>query len=157
MARVGALELRPLMPEDADAARALVEACLHGTRYLDRTLEQLESALRFEDPEYLVWLAGVPGDALAGLLVFGTVAGARGVVKVHGALAHDPRTFAPMIDAVRDACVRSGERLIVSELPDDAPFTALASALERSGFTEEGRVSDYVRNGVSLRFLVWRP
>jgi hypothetical protein len=157
MVDVGALELRPLMPEDADSARALIASCLRDTRYLARALEQLERALQFEDPEFLVWLASEPGGALAGLIAFGTVAGARGVVKVHGAFAHDPRTFTPLVEAVRDACTRSGERMMVSELPDDTPFAAIIDALQHHGFVEEGRVPDFVREGVALRFLVWRP
>jgi predicted GNAT superfamily acetyltransferase len=60
------------------------------------------------------------------------------------------------VDAVHQASERSGERMIVCELPDDPPFTATAAALEASGYAEEGRVPDFVRDGVALRLLVQR-
>jgi hypothetical protein len=151
------LELRALMPDDAGAARALVSEQFAGTRYRARALELLESALRFDDPEYMALLAFAEGGArLAGLTLFGTVAGARSVVKIHGVLARELETAVALIDAVRLASEHSGERMIVSELPDDAPFAVASEALEASGFAEEGRVPDFVRDGVALRLFV-RP
>ncbi len=150
---------RPLMPEDASAARALIDSRLRDTPYLARHVELLESALQFEDPEFMALLAdGAPlADGLAALVLFGTVAGARSVVKVHGAVARDDHALDLLLDAVRDACARSDERLVLCELPDDGPFVLLAASLERCGFHEEGRVPDFVRDGVALRLLVWRP
>jgi hypothetical protein len=151
------LELRALMPDDAGAARALVSEQFAGTRYRARALELLESALRFDDPEYMALLAFAEGGGrLAGLTLFGTVAGARSVVKIHGVLARELETAVALIDAVRQASEHSGERMIVSELPDDAPFAVASEALEASGFAEEGRVPDFVRDGVALRLFV-RP
>jgi hypothetical protein len=89
-------------------------------------------------------------------VLFGTVAGARSVVKVHGVVAHEPATAIALLDAVRQASERSGERMILCELPEDAPFAVASEALEASGFAEEGRVPDFVRDGVALRLLV-RP
>jgi hypothetical protein len=155
---VGSIVVRPLMPEDAAAARATIMDQLRGTPYLARHLEVLDSALRFEDPEYLCLLAApADGGALAGLVLFGTVLGARLVTKVHGVLASDPRVQLALIDAVRETCVRSGERLVVCELPHDAPFDVAGVALLASGYREEGRIDDFVRDGVALRLFVWRP
>lgn len=150
--------VRPLMPEDAHAARGAVADQFRGTPYLTRTLELLESALRFEDPEYLCLLAA-PGDSdpLIGLVLFGTVLGARLATKVHAVVAPDPRVQLALLDAVRETCVRSGERLVVCELPHDVPFDITAVALVASGYREEGRIDDFVRDGVALRLLVWRP
>ena len=150
--------VRPLMPEDADSARATVVEHSRGTPYLERLLEVLDDALRFEDPEYLCLLAA-PGDAdpPAGLALFGTVLGARLVTKIHAVVAADPRVQLALLDAVRETCVRSGERLVVCELPHDAPFDVTGVALVARGFREEGRVDDFVRDGVALRLLVWRP
>jgi hypothetical protein len=146
------------MPVDADAARATVVDHFRGTPYLPRMLEVLESALRFEDPEYLCLLAApAPDGALDGLVLFGTVLGARLATKVHAVVAPDPRVQLALIDAVRETCVRSGERLVVCELPHDEPFDVAGVALLASGYREEGRIDDFVRDGVALRLLVWRP
>jgi hypothetical protein len=149
------LELRALMPDDAGAARALVSEQFAGTRYRARALELLESALRFDDPEHMAILAFTEGEArLLGLVLFGTVTGARSVVKVHGVVAHEPAAARALLEAVRLASERSGERMIVCELPDDAPFAVASEALAATGFAEEGRVPDFVRDGVALRLLV---
>ena len=146
------------MPEDADAARETILDGFRGTPYLARTLEVLDSALRFEDPEFLCLLAArAEAGAIDGLVLFGTVLGARLATKVHGVVAPDPRVQLALLDAVRETCVRSGERLVVCEQPDDTPFDLTAVALLASGYREEGRIEDFVRDGVALRLLVWRP
>ena len=151
------LELRALMPDDAGAARAFLSEQFAGTRYRARALELLESALRFEDPEHMALLAFAQGGArLVGVVLFGTVAGARSVVKIHGVVARERESAVALLDSVRQASERSGERMIVAELPDDAPFAVASEALEASGFAEEGRVPDFVRDGVALRLFV-RP
>jgi hypothetical protein len=155
---VGSIVVRPLMPQDAEAARAAIVDQLRGTAYLARILEVLDDALRFEDPEYLCLLAAPDeDDAPSGLVLFGTVLGARLATKVHAVVALDPRVQLALIDAVRETCVRSGERLVICELPHDVPFDVTAVALLASGYREEGRVEDFVRDGVALRLFVWRP
>ena len=150
--------VRPLMPEDARAARDTIVDHLRGTPYLDRVLEVLDDALKFEDPEFLCLLGtraeSAPPD---GLILFGTVLGARLVTKVHAVVAPDPRVQLALLDAVRETCVHSGERLVLCELPNDAPFDVAGVALVASGYREEGRIDDFVRDGVALRLLVWRP
>jgi hypothetical protein len=155
---VDAIVVRPLMPEDARAARDTIVQYFRGTPYLARVLEVLDDALRFEDPEFLCLLAA-RGDSAPpdGLVLFGTVLGARLVTKVHAVVAPDPRVQLALLDAVRETCVRSGERLVVCELPNDAPFDVAGVALLASGYREEGRIDDFVRDGVALRLLVWRP
>ncbi|MFI5256882.1 MAG: hypothetical protein ACHQRK_06435 [Gemmatimonadales bacterium] len=146
------------MPDDSDAARAFLVARLGGTRYEARALEQLDSALTFEDPEYLAVLAHeLPSDRIRGLVLFGTVSGARGVVKLHLVLGDDVLPCERIVCAVRDVAVGGAERLIVAELPDDAPFARGAAALMACGFVEEGRVEDFVRDGVAMRMLTARP
>jgi hypothetical protein len=155
---VDTIVVRPLMPEDARTARETIVESFRGTPYLARVLEVLDDALKFEDPEFLCLLAA-PGvsDPPTGLVLFGAVLGARLVTKVHAVVAPDPRVQLALLDAVREMCVRSGERLVVCELPHDAPFDVAGVALLASGFTEEGRIEDFVREGVALRLLVWRP
>jgi hypothetical protein len=154
---VSELVVRPLLPEDAAAARRVLADALRGTPYLRRAEEVLESALRFEDPEYLCLLAerGEHGEA-AGLVLFGTVVGARLAAKVHYVTGTDPRVMLALLGAVRETCERSGERLVVCEIPRDTPFDVAAVALVASGFREEGRIEDFIRDGVALRILVWR-
>ena len=146
------------MPGDAEATRAAVAGHFRGTRYLARMLEVLDSALRFEDPEYLCLLAAPSeSDPPSGLVLFGTVLGARLATKVHAVVALDPRVQLALLGAVRETCVRSGERLVVCELPHDTPFDVAGIALVASGFREEGRIDHLVADGVALRLLVWRP
>ena len=146
------------MPEDAGSARELVGNIFRGTPYLERMNEVLESALQFEDPEFLCLLAGPEEDSPPdGLVLFGTILGARLATKVHAVVSPDPIVQLALVDAVRETCRRSGERLVVCELPNDPPFDVSAIALAARGFREEGRVDDLVRDGVALRLLVWRP
>lgn len=151
------LELRPLMPEDAAEARAVVVARLGGTRYEARALEQLDIALTFEDPEYMALLAAEPRSSrLIGLVLFGAVAGAKQVTKLHVVLGDDEGTCAALADATRAVASDSGERMIVAEVPDDPAFHEAVVALRGSNFHEEGHAEDFVADGVGLRFLVWR-
>ena len=152
------LVVRPLLPEDASAARGALVESFRGTPYLRRAEEILESALRFDDPEYLCLLAEpATGTAPLGLVLFGTVVGARLAAKVHLVASLDPRVMLALLGAVRETCVRSGERLVICEIPRDTPFDVLAVALVASGFREEGRIEDFVRDGVALRLMLWRP
>lgn len=151
------VELSALMPEDAVAARAFVASQLRGTRYESRVLEQLDAALAFDDPEYMALLArDGAATVLRGLVLFGTVAGARGVVKVHVLLGQDVRGGEALADAVQTVSRDAGERMLVAEMADDAPFCVAVQALTACGFAEEGRVPDFVRDGVAMRLLVWR-
>jgi hypothetical protein len=155
---VPAIVVRPLMPADEAAARALVGNVFRGSAYLERMNEVLESALRFEDPEFLCLLAAPDEESPPdGLVLFGTILGARLATKVHAVVSPDPIVQLALVDAVRETCERSGERLVICELPNDPPFDVSAVALAARGFREEGRVEDLVRDGVALRLLVWRP
>jgi len=146
------------MPADEAAARALVGNVFRGSAYLERMNEVLESALRFEDPEFLCLLAAPDEESPPdGLVLFGTILGARLATKVHAVVSPDPIVQLALVDAVRETCERSGERLVICELPNDPPFDVSAVALAARGFREEGRVEDLVRDGVALRLLVWRP
>ncbi len=151
------LALRALMPDDAGAARAFLSRQLAATRYESRALEVLDAALGFDDPEYMALVAlDEDEELIAGLVLFGAVAGARAVVKVHGLAAATSEPAVALLDAVRHACEHSGERMIVCELPDDAPCVVASDALAAAGYAEEGRVPDLVADGTALRLLVLR-
>ncbi len=149
------LELRPLTPDDATSAHALVDSAFAGTRYLARAREQLDAALQFEDPEFMAVLA-TRGDSLSAVALFGAVAGAQRCTKLHALIGDDDEALAALAAAVVDVCTDAGERLVVAEVPADAPFVRFQHAIEASGFTECGRVGDYVAEGIALRLLVRR-
>jgi hypothetical protein len=129
---------------------------LAGTRYLARAEEQLDAALQFEDPEYMALLALDDDDAPRALALFGTVAGARQCAKLHALVGADEPALAVLAGSIAQLCDNSGERLIVCELADDAPWERCAAVLLANGYREEGRVPDYVRDGLPLRLLVRR-
>jgi hypothetical protein len=147
----------PRLAESCDGARYVVVARLAGTRYESRVLEQLDIALSFEDPEYMALLAAEPDSGpLVGLVMFGAVAGAQRVTKLHVLIGDDAGICAALASAVRTVAADSGERMVVTELADDPVFRDPIGALRETGFDEEGHVEDFVRDGVGLRILVWR-
>jgi hypothetical protein len=111
----------------------------------------------FDDPEYMAVLARSASlERRVGLVLFGTIAGARQVVKVHAVVGPDREVLEMLLRAVRQMAETSGERMIVCELPEDAAFALVDEALGASGYAEEGRVPDFVRDGVALRMMVCR-
>jgi hypothetical protein len=119
----------------------LVERQFAGTRYLARLLELCGS-------ERVVSVEG-------GFAVFGEVAGASGVVKLHALLGEDGGALRAANSEFGMAV--AGARLVVCEIPDDDIFKAAADALLEGGFVEESRADGLVAEGIALRFLVRRP
>lgn len=153
---MGVIDRRALMPEDADAARAVIRAALRDTRYLARALEVLDAALAFDDPEFMGLLAlGTDGD-VESVAIFGAVAGAFRVVKLHGITGGSAAASAALLDGIAGVCRDAGERMIVAEIPDDAPVNGIAAALEEAGYLLEGRLPDFTADGIDLRLYVWR-
>lgn len=151
------VEPRALTPADAAQARHLVSARFAGTQYLARMMELLESALRFDDPEHAALVTdSASRSAPEAMILFGTVAGAAGVVKMHALVGDDRDPLARLVEELRLRAERSGDRMLLCELPDDGSFRLASEVLEQHGFVEEGRVEDYVRDGVAIRLLVWR-
>lgn len=83
------------------------------------------------------------------LLLYGAVAGASGVVKIHFLVSPDATTTCSLVGSL-DA------RLLVAEIPADPPYSAMSSSLRDAGFVEEGCIADYVGDGVGLTLLVRR-
>ncbi len=102
---------------------------LRGTRYEARLTELLT------DPECVVI------EHEHGFAMWSPIAGAEDVIKLHF-LTGDVELPEP--------------RFVIAELPDDAPFAAMTTTLLSSGFREEGRVNDFVADGIAMRFLVRR-
>ena len=147
---------RPLGPDDAVAARALVYATLGVTPYVDRVVEVLDQAARGGDPEARALVVERDGT-IAGLVIFGFVAGASGTARLH-ALVLD-RGVTPddvggrLTSAAAATAAAAGARLLVAEIPDDPALGQVPAVLLRNGFREEARVPDFFRDGVALTFL----
>ena len=147
--------VRPLTLTDGPAARALARSVYGGTRYLTRTLELVEFALRGDDPDCL-GLVGVSIASIHGLLLHGPVAGASGVIKVHALIASAPKVLTSMLSVLRDVISVADARMIVCELPGGAEHSVAAAALIKNGFTREGSVSGFFAEDIALGLFVWR-
>jgi hypothetical protein len=147
------VRIRALQPDDAGAARAVVSVQLAGTLYETRVLEQLDVAIGGNDAECRGIVAFEAREAVVvGLVLFGIVAGARGVVKVHALLGNDRVALRALATAVCNADVR----MVVCEIADEPRFGVTVQLLRELGYTEEGRVADFIRDGVALLRLTWR-
>ena len=155
--------VRPLRADDAHAAGIVVDSALARTRYHGRARELLASTLGFDDDEHLGLIASASAGASAGthdphargLALFGRVAGALGVMRLHALLdAHGSLLGALLREVLTSAATDT--RLIVCELPEDTPFEPLGRTLTEAGFVEEGRIADLVADGVAMRLLVRR-
>jgi hypothetical protein len=143
------VKVRALRGSDVPTARALVSAQFVGTPYELRFLEQLELATTGDDPECRALVAG---DEPRALVLFGSVAGANGVVKLHALAGDDGNALRALATAVRDA----DARLVVCEIADDAPFDVTGRILGELGFEKAGRVADFFRDGVDLVVFSYR-
>jgi GNAT superfamily N-acetyltransferase len=142
---------RPLLPGDAEPVRALVWGTLGITPYIDRVVELLGAAER-GDPETRALVTERDGT-VAALALYGPVAGTRDTWHL-GMVLLAPRVELrevgrAMIDAVVDSVRRAGARLLVAELPADAVLGRTLTLLRANGFTQEGRVPDFYREGVA--------
>lgn len=151
-----ALEPRPLLPEDHQGTRVLLMGALGVTPYIDRALEVLELAERGNDPEHRALVIARDGT-VAGIALFGAIAGADGGARLHTA------ALAPGVDsddvgerllrAVEGAAREAGARYLLAEVPDDPAIGTVLTLLRDHGFEEEARVPDFYRDGVALSFL----
>lgn len=128
------------------------------TPYVDRAIEVLQLAERGagQDPEHRALVIARDGT-VAALALFGTVAGASGVLKVHTVVLAPSVTAEDVgeriLGAIIDEARAEGMRLIVAELPDDPVMGQMRALLTSADFEEEARVPDYFRDGVALTLL----
>jgi ribosomal protein S18 acetylase RimI-like enzyme len=147
---------RPLLGEEAGAARVLLFGALGITPYIDRALEVLGLAERGGDPEYRALVIARDGT-VAGLVLFGMVAGSSGAAKLYTAVLAPgvrpddvgERLMSAMAETVR----AGGARFVLAEMPDDPAIGSVLALLRAHGFREEARVPDFYRDGVALTFL----
>jgi ribosomal protein S18 acetylase RimI-like enzyme len=148
--------LRILTAQDSAAVRAFATSVLGDAPYSDVMLATLESALARTTDEYRAIVASAE-SGLVGAIVFGEVAGARGAGRIH-LIAVDAkvRRRGIAMDLVNAACANLAERggrFVAVELPADARLVGARRLGDRTGFREEGRIDDYVRDGVALILL----
>lgn len=148
--------LRPLTARDAPAARALADAVLADAPYGDHLRGALDSVLTSRTDEYRALIAS-DETAVAGLIVFGETAGARGAGRIYLIAVHAHTRRRGIATALAEAACRDlterGARFVIIELPDDQRLAGARLAAEHAGFREEGRVADYLSDGVSLLLL----
>jgi ribosomal protein S18 acetylase RimI-like enzyme len=148
--------LSSLIPPDATAAHALAIAALGDAPYADSMRAPLDGALATASDEYAAIVAR-DGDALVGVAVFGETAGARGAGRLYlVAVATGARRRGIATALTEAACVHlrsRGARFVVIELPEEPELHPAHAIARRAGFREEGRVEDYVRDGVGLTVL----
>jgi GNAT superfamily N-acetyltransferase len=151
-----ALDPRSLLPEDAQGTRILLMGALGVTPYIDRALEVLAFAERGNDPEHRGIVIARDGT-VAGLALFGTIAGTAGGARLHAA-ALAPGVQADdvggrLMRAVSDSARALGARYVLAEMPDDPALGTVLALLREHGFREEARVPDFYRESVALTFL----
>lgn len=152
-----ALAPRALSRDDHVAARVLLMGALGVTPYIDRAMEVLQHAERSgHDEEHRAFVIARDGT-VAALALFGVVAGASGVMKLHAVVLAPSVTVGDVgeriIGAVVEDAHAEGMRLLVAELPDDPAMGPMRALLTANGFEEEARVPDYFREGVALTLL----
>ena len=146
---------RPIGPEDAAGANQLLIQRLGVTPYIDRALEILTLAERGDDPEHRAYVVA-RDKTVAGLALFGAIAGTDAGFKLHALVVELPRegdVGERLLAAVAAAVSASGGRFIIAELADEPALATTIALLEDHGFAEAGRIPDYYRDGVALTIL----
>lgn len=150
-----ALAPRPIAPEDAAGANQLLIQRLGVTPYIDRAVEILTLAERGDDPEHRAYVVA-RDKTVAGLALFGAIAGTESGFKLHALVIELPRggdVGERLLAAVASAVVASGGRFIIAELADEPALATTIALLREEGFAEVGRIPDYFRDGVPLTIL----
>lgn len=148
--------VRPFVPGDRVAARALIAAELPTNPYATRALDLVDELA--PGGEYQAAVAEQDGRPV-GVVVFGLVAGSQGAGSLYAA-AVDPAyrrrgVGRALVQAAAEALRGVGARFVIAEVPDDPRATAhFVELVAASGFTEAARVPDLYRDGVALTF--WR-
>ena len=141
---------------DFAAAHTLALTVLGDAPHAEPMLAALANALTRTSDEYRAIVAR-DGRTVLGVIVFGEVAGARGagriyLVAVNGAARRRGIARALVDAACRELSERRA-RFAMIELPAHTRLEDVRRLVERAGFREEGRMDDYVRDGVPLVFL----
>lgn len=136
----------PLEVGDREAARVLLAGSTRAMELLERSYDTT--------PECRA-LAALEGGRLAGVVLYGTVAGAANTASVLWIIVHPEcrrrGIGGRLLHSALGEMDVEGARLVVAELPGEAETRAAEALLAVHGFALEGQVPDYVRDGVALR------
>ena len=124
--------------------------------YAPSMLASLDGALRSESEEYRALVVG-EHTALVGLIIFGTTAGALGAGRIYFVAVDEKARRKGLATALIEAACAElwsrGGRFVAMEMPEEPRLDGGRAVALRAGFRPEGRVSDYVREGIGLAFL----
>ena len=146
------MELIPQENARGEVARALLLSEVFGTPYSEMPLYALERALSGRDAEYqIAEVAEV--DRTVAIAVYGPIAGTIGAARIYWVAPSAGLPGERALQSAIESLKQSGTRLLIAELPDDAPVAEMRKLLLKLGFEEESRVDDLIRDGVALTFL----
>lgn len=147
---------RPLGPPDAAAARSVAIATLGSDPFAAGMLGALDEAVTSDGVAYRA-VGAHDGSSLIGFVVFGEIAGAIGAGRIYVVgVETTARRHGIATALVEAACIElqsRGSRLAVIELLEEPSLATGLALAHRTGFREEGRVGEYVRDGVGLLLL----
>jgi len=119
-------------------------------------LQRLDTALAGdEEHQGLVVVDDASGD-VRGLLVYGEVAGAADVFKVHLLAGLAVTEFVELLDAMTRVRDVARWRMLVCEMGEDADGGTAGEALRLCAFSKEACIPDLFAPGVALNVLVRR-
>ena len=148
--------LEPATAPDSTVAHMLALTALADAPHTEAMLAALDNALMRPSEEYRAIVAR-DRRAVVGVIVFGEVAGAHGAGKIYlvavDAAARRRGIASGLVDAACEVLSERSARFVMVELPAHPRLTDGRRLMERGGFREEGRMEDYVRDGVPLLFL----
>lgn len=155
-ASVAAATYRIAVDSDRPALLGLAKQDLTGTPYAPILAYFLRLALNGESDESRAIVAE-RGGAVAGVTVFGAVAGTIGTARIHFVgVTTSARSHAigvGLCEAAVSDLASKGARLVIAEVADDPALAPGRALLARCGFVETARVPDYYRDGVDLIIL----
>ncbi len=150
------VSLRPLVARDVAATRTLADALLGDAPHADGMLASLNEALTSASDEYRA-IGAHDRNTLIGFAVFGETAGAIGAGRIYCVAvdaAFRRRGIATALIEAACADLRArATRFAMIELPAEPDVAPVRALVNRTRFHEEGRVSDYFRDGVDLLIL----
>lgn len=135
----------------------LVQRVFARSRHASRVLELLDMASMGADTGCMALvLADGDQSPLTGVVLFGLVAGAAGVMKIHAIVGVDAAVMVMLVDGLMLQPHVRAARMIVCEMADDENCAAAGAALHARAFRREGCVEDFFADGVNLDLLVRR-
>ncbi|MGQ0715538.1 MAG: GNAT family N-acetyltransferase [Gemmatimonadaceae bacterium] len=150
------ITVRAVTAPEASSLRSFAISLLGDSSYAEPLISTLESAIAREGDDYRALVADDAG-ALVGVIVFGETAGARGAGRISLVGVEPSRrrrgVATQLLQATCVALRDRGCRFVAVELPTDSRYAAARALVEGSGFREEGRIDDYLREGVALALL----